>query len=229
MIDTLCGVPGPSIWSPCASLSGQLWLCCCRCRCSCEQWPLAQQTIAGKSASLVSVDVRTHGYPPPSNYLFGHCMASRILIVGLGNLSHPLTRHRQAFSLLHVRFVLFILLYSVGQLALDSLSSRLGVRLSPDKPLGGYYAEAKIDIDGKPFAVGLYKTRTYVSRVARPIRFSSCLTKTNRGPHEPFRPLSCHGSPEDLPRAFLTYYFTRLSRAQTNCGIAKIRRLCKWS
>ena len=103
-------------------------------------------------------------------------MASRILVVGLGNLSHPQTRHRHGFSLLHVRFVLFILLYSVGQLALDSLSSRLGVRLSPDKSLVGYYAEAEIDIDGRPFAVGLYKTRTYVSRVARPIRVSSCVT-----------------------------------------------------
>jgi len=103
-------------------------------------------------------------------------MASRILVVGLGNLTHPLTRHRQAFSL-HVRFVLFTLLCSVGQLALDSLSSRLVGRLSPDKSLGGYYAEAKIDIGGRPFTIGLYKTRTYVGRVARRIRFSSRITK----------------------------------------------------
>jgi hypothetical protein len=124
---------------------------------------------------------------------------------------------------------MFTFLCSVGQLALDSLSSRLAGHLSPDISLGGYYAEAKIDIGERPFTIGLYKTRTYVSHVATRIRFSSRIKKMNSGTHEPFWTPSFHGSPEDLPRAFLTYCIARLSRAQTNLGIAKIRRLCKWS
>jgi hypothetical protein len=56
-------------------------------------------------------------------------------------------------------------LSSVGQLALDSLSTRVGVRLSPDKS-GGYYAETKIDVGGRPFVIGLYKTRMCLSSVA---------------------------------------------------------------
>lgn len=63
--------------------------------------------------------------------------------------------------------MLFILLFSVGQLALDSLSTRVGVRLSPVKSIGGYYAETNIDMGARPFVIGLYKARTYVSRVAR--------------------------------------------------------------
>jgi hypothetical protein len=94
-------------------------------------------------------------------------MAARALVVGLGNLTHPLTRHRHVlFPSTHLCFVLFILLSSVGQLALDSLSARVGVRLSPDKSLGGYYAESKMDMGGRPFAIGLYKTRVCIARVA---------------------------------------------------------------
>jgi len=89
-------------------------------------------------------------------------MASRIFVVGLGNLTHPQTRH------------------SVGQLALDSLSSRLGVRLSPDKSLVGYYAEAKVDIDGRPFAVGLYKTQASMNLSGPPV--STALRKTSCAP-----------------------------------------------
>ena len=61
----------------------------------------------------------------------------------------------------HARLVLFIFSYSVGQLALDSLSTRLGVTLSPDKLKGGYFAETKIDINGRMFDIALYKTRTF--------------------------------------------------------------------
>jgi PTH1 family peptidyl-tRNA hydrolase len=57
-------------------------------------------------------------------------------------------------------FHLFILPYSVGQLALDSLSTRLGVALSQDRLKGGYFGETKIDVNGKPLDIALYKTRT---------------------------------------------------------------------
>lgn len=90
-------------------------------------------------------------------------MIARLLVVGLGNLTHPLTRHRQVVCSLHVRFVMLIASSSVGQLALDSLSTRLGVHLSLNKSIAGYYAETEIDIHGRPFIIGLYKTRTYVN------------------------------------------------------------------
>jgi hypothetical protein len=88
-------------------------------------------------------------------------MSARLLVVGLGNLTHPLTRHRPVSFPEHARFVLFIFWYSVGQLALDSLSTRLGVTLSPDKLKGGYFAETQIDINGKLLDIALYKTRTF--------------------------------------------------------------------
>ena len=94
-------------------------------------------------------------------------MATRVLVVGLGNLTHPSTRHRHViFIFLSFISVLLILLISVGQLALDSLSTRLGIRLSPDRSLGGYYAETEIDMGGRSFVIGLYKTRMCVSPVA---------------------------------------------------------------
>ncbi len=56
---------------------------------------------------------------------------------------------------------MFILLYSVGQLALDSLSTYLGVTLSPDKSKSGFFSETKIDINGRPLDIAFYKTRTF--------------------------------------------------------------------
>ncbi|KAI0298527.1 peptidyl-tRNA hydrolase [Russula brevipes] len=87
-------------------------------------------------------------------------MATRVLVVGLGNLTHPLTRH------------------SVGQLALDSLAMRLGVRLSPDKSIGGYYAETNIEIHGRAFILGLYKTQAAMNISGPPV--SMALRKTAR-------------------------------------------------
>ncbi|KAI0266725.1 peptidyl-tRNA hydrolase [Gloeopeniophorella convolvens] len=89
-------------------------------------------------------------------------MATRLLVVGLGNLTHPLTRH------------------SVGQLALDALAERLGAHLSPDRSTGGYYAEAKVDIHGRPFVIGLYKTKAAMNISGPPI--SVALRKTARVP-----------------------------------------------
>lgn len=89
-------------------------------------------------------------------------MSARLLVVGLGNLTHPLTRHRPVSFPEHA-FVLLIFFfsYSVGQLALDSFATRLGATLSPDKSKGGYFAETKIDINGRLFDIALYKTRTF--------------------------------------------------------------------
>ncbi|KAI0305663.1 peptidyl-tRNA hydrolase [Multifurca ochricompacta] len=87
---------------------------------------------------------------------------TRTLIVGLGNLTHPLTRH------------------SVGQLALDSLSARLGAHLSQNKSIGGYYAEISVDIHGRPFIIGLYKTNAPMNISGPPV--SMALRKTARMP-----------------------------------------------
>ncbi|KAI9453645.1 peptidyl-tRNA hydrolase [Russula earlei] len=89
-------------------------------------------------------------------------MATRVLIVGLGNLTHPLTRH------------------SVGQLAVDSLSTRLGVRLSLNKSIGGYFSETTLDIHGKPFIIGLYKTSAPMNLSGPPVGIA--LRKTARSP-----------------------------------------------
>ncbi|KAI0277379.1 peptidyl-tRNA hydrolase [Russula aff. rugulosa BPL654] len=89
-------------------------------------------------------------------------MSARLLVVGLGNLTHPLTRH------------------SVGQLALDSLATRLGATLSPDKSKGGYFAETKIDINGRLFDIALYKTHAAMNISGPPV--STVLRKTARAP-----------------------------------------------
>ncbi|KAH9994035.1 peptidyl-tRNA hydrolase [Russula vinacea] len=85
--------------------------------------------------------------------------SARVLIVGLGNLSHPLTRHRP---------VLFP--STVGQLVLDSLATRLGARLSADKD--------KIDINDRPFNVALYKTHAPMNLSGPPVLMA--LRKTVR-------------------------------------------------
>ncbi|KAH9978690.1 peptidyl-tRNA hydrolase-domain-containing protein [Lactifluus volemus] len=54
-----------------------------------------------------------------------------------------------------------------GQLALDSLSTRLGMHLSPLR--GGYYAETHVDIQGSPFIIGLYKTNAAMNISGPPV------------------------------------------------------------
>lgn len=66
---------------------------------------------------------------------------------------------------------MFILLYSVGQLALDSLSARLGASLTLDKSKGGYFAETKIDINGRLLDIALYKTRTLFGIVVQYVTY----------------------------------------------------------
>ncbi|KAI0310653.1 peptidyl-tRNA hydrolase [Amylostereum chailletii] len=64
-------------------------------------------------------------------------MSARILIAGLGNLPLPLTRH------------------SVGHFVVDSLATRLGVKLS--SKFGGSYGQTNILVDGSPLTLSLYK------------------------------------------------------------------------
>lgn len=82
---------------------------------------------------------------------------------------------------------MFIVPYSLGQIALDSLSARLGVRLSPDKSIGGYFAETEIDINDRPFKVAFYKTRTYFGVV---FQYASNLARHNKD-----APMNISGAP----------------------------------
>ncbi|KAF8265243.1 peptidyl-tRNA hydrolase [Lactarius quietus] len=103
-------------------------------------------------------------------------MATRVLVVGLGNISHPFTRH------------------SIGQLALDSLATRLGVHLASDKSTRGYYAETNVGIDGRPFNIALYKTMAAMNISGPPV--SMALKKTARAP---FSLVVIHDSLEHKP------------------------------
>ena len=105
------------------------------------------------------------------------------------------------------RFVLFTLLYSVGQLVLDSLSVRLGARLSPDKSIGGYIAETRIEINDRPFDIALYKTRAYFGLFPSP-NPSNPAFHNKRRRHEHFRAPGLYGSPEDLSGPVLFDRFT---------------------
>ncbi|KDQ21645.1 hypothetical protein BOTBODRAFT_150552 [Botryobasidium botryosum FD-172 SS1] len=57
-----------------------------------------------------------------------------VLVVGLGNYTHPLTRHRQARAL------------RVGQYIIDSLATRLGIELHYDRSTLSWCGHAEVDI-----------------------------------------------------------------------------------
>jgi peptidyl-tRNA hydrolase len=102
---------------------------------------------------------------------------------------------------------LLIVLYSVGQLVLDSLATRLGARFSPDKSISGYIADTKIDSNDKPFNVALYKTRTYSALSPGMLLTLQCMSQ-KRCAHELVRAPGAHGSPENRPRHALSDRFT---------------------
>ena len=100
-----------------------------------------------------------------------------------------------------------MVLYSVGQLVLDSLATRLGARFSPDKSISGYIADTKIDSNDKPFNVALYKTRTYSALSPGMLLTLQCMSQ-KRCAHELVRAPGAHGSPENCPRHALSDRFT---------------------
>ncbi|TDL26075.1 peptidyl-tRNA hydrolase [Rickenella mellea] len=64
----------------------------------------------------------------------------RILLVGLGNIPYPNTRH------------------SVGHLVVDSLAARLGARLTNGNgPAEGFFAQTSSELNGQPVDLALYK------------------------------------------------------------------------
>lgn len=71
-----------------------------------------------------------------------------ILIVGLGNYSIPLTRHRYVppTSLVSEQPLIRSRVHSVGQLALESLATRLGVTLAYDRNTMSWTGQKDVDI-----------------------------------------------------------------------------------
>ncbi|KAG7446594.1 peptidyl-tRNA hydrolase [Guyanagaster necrorhizus] len=65
--------------------------------------------------------------------------APQLIIVGLGNLPMPLTRH------------------SVGQLVVDALASRLGIHLSSNRR--GISGQGTVLLAGRPIALTLFKSK----------------------------------------------------------------------
>ena len=78
----------------------------------------------------------------------------QLLVVGLGNLPLPLTRHRYFIiscgndsSVFH--------LTSIGHLIVDSLATRLGIKLSNQK--GGYTGQSEVQLGEKSVSLTLFK------------------------------------------------------------------------
>ncbi|OBZ70975.1 putative peptidyl-tRNA hydrolase [Grifola frondosa] len=76
-------------------------------------------------------------------------VASQFLVVGLGNLPYPLTRH------------------SVGHLILDSLAFRLGVSFASERV--GYIARTNVAIGENSAALTLFKPKTLMNISGRPV------------------------------------------------------------
>lgn len=69
----------------------------------------------------------------------------RLLIVGLGNLPMPLTRH------------------SVGQLIVDSLSFRLGIPLVSNRSLGGLFGQKQVVVGDTEILLSLFKSKSLMN------------------------------------------------------------------
>ncbi|KAF8971122.1 peptidyl-tRNA hydrolase [Flammula alnicola] len=76
-----------------------------------------------------------------------------LFIAGLGNLPFPLTRHS------HVRFRLK--LQSVGQLVIDALAQRLGIRLASGR--GGYSGQGSVLIGDTVVNLTLFKSKSLMN------------------------------------------------------------------
>lgn len=66
-----------------------------------------------------------------------------VFIAGLGNISHPITRH------------------SVGQLIVDALASRLGISMSSER--GGFRGRSEVLIGDTPVNLTLYKSKSFMN------------------------------------------------------------------
>ncbi|KIJ68130.1 hypothetical protein HYDPIDRAFT_107786 [Hydnomerulius pinastri MD-312] len=65
----------------------------------------------------------------------------QLLVVGLGNLPYPNTRH------------------SIGHLVVDALASRFGMRMTTDRSLGGFVGHSKVQLGDLDVALTLFKPK----------------------------------------------------------------------
>ncbi|PPQ98777.1 hypothetical protein CVT24_003335 [Panaeolus cyanescens] len=84
----------------------------------------------------------------------------RLFIAGLGNLPYPNTRH------------------SIGQLVVDAVAERLGLRLRPTRD--GFISNGQVLIGDTNVDVTLYKTKALMNISGRPI--VAALRQTNASP-----------------------------------------------
>ncbi|KAI0373987.1 peptidyl-tRNA hydrolase [Pilatotrama ljubarskyi] len=71
------------------------------------------------------------------------------LVAGLGNITHPMTRH------------------SIGHHIIDVLASRLGIHLSPDR--AGYAARTNVQIGQDTVTLTLFKPKALMNISGRPV------------------------------------------------------------
>lgn len=85
----------------------------------------------------------------------------QLVIVGLGNLPLPRTRHRYALFLSVQQNWSNVCLNSVGNLIIDALAARWGVRLSTNRSMGGTYGKVDALIGDEMLSVTLLKPRKF--------------------------------------------------------------------
>ncbi|KAI0663466.1 peptidyl-tRNA hydrolase [Cubamyces menziesii] len=73
----------------------------------------------------------------------------QFLVVGLGNITHPMTRH------------------SIGHYIIDTLASRLGVHLSSER--NGYAARTDFQVGEGSVAINLFKPKALMNISGKPV------------------------------------------------------------
>lgn len=83
----------------------------------------------------------------------------RVLVAGLGNMPFPNTRH------------------SLGQLLIDELAFRTGIRLSPDRE--GFSGDATVTLGETPVTLTLYKSK-HLMNISGPSIAAACRARRLR-------------------------------------------------
>jgi PTH1 family peptidyl-tRNA hydrolase len=83
-----------------------------------------------------------------------------LFIAGLGNLPYPITRHRLVFHKLksYFHYLAHKFFNSIGQLVIDALASRLGIRMSSDR--AGFSGRGNLLIGDTTMTLTLFKSST---------------------------------------------------------------------
>ena len=90
-----------------------------------------------------------------------------LFIAGLGNLPYPITRHRLVFHKLkgYSHYLAHKFFNSIGQLVIDALASRLGVRMSSDR--AGYFGRRDLLVGDTMMRLTLFKSSARVTSLSK--------------------------------------------------------------